>query len=97
MGLEEVKKMVRVWFEMNKEEGLYEMDVEVFGGYVKRVVMVERDMEKVRGLVRWLGWLVEEEMEMEEGRKGWEEVVEGIRGFVGEGVKERGLGGLDIG
>ncbi|CAP69360.1 uncharacterized protein PODANS_1_10240 [Podospora anserina S mat+] len=96
-GLEEVKKMVRAWFEMNKEEGPHEMDVEVFGGYVKRVVTVERDMEKARGLVRWLGWLVEEETETEEGRKGWEEAVEGIRGFVGEGVKERGLGGLDTG
>ncbi|KAK4205306.1 putative DNA repair protein REV1 [Triangularia verruculosa] len=94
--LAEVKKMVRAWHEMSRDEGPHETDVEVFGKYVKRVVTEEKDMEKARLLVKWLGWLVEEETETEEGVRGWREAVEVIKGVVQKGVGERGLGGMDI-
>ncbi|KAK0729150.1 hypothetical protein B0T21DRAFT_335756 [Apiosordaria backusii] len=93
----EIKSMIRAWHAMSRDEGPHETDVEVFGKYVKRLVTEERDMDKARGLIKWLGWLVEEETVTDKGREGWKEAVEDIKGVVREGVRERGLGGVDFG
>jgi DNA repair protein REV1 len=95
-SLEEIKDMVGVWHETTREDGPHRADVEVFERYVARVVLEERDMEKARVLVRWLGWVVEEGAEGA-GKEGWREAVEAVKGAVQGAMRERGLGYMDFG
>lgn len=87
-------------------EGPNEEDVDVLVHYLHDVVVLERDMDKASGLVRWFGEVVAEaEEEMVRGREGkevgsrigeglreWKRaVVRGAREGVGSGCKERGI------
>ncbi|KAK3941534.1 hypothetical protein QBC46DRAFT_340453 [Diplogelasinospora grovesii] len=76
--LQAVKDMLTAWHSETVDIGPHEDDVEVLKTYVKRVVTVEKDMEKARRLVKWLDWTVEEEglddnEEEEEEEQGEEE------------------------
>ncbi|KAK4033136.1 hypothetical protein C8A01DRAFT_40423 [Parachaetomium inaequale] len=95
-SLAEVKEMVGVWHEATQDEGPHRADVEVFERYVARVVAEERDMEKARVLVRWLGWVVEEGVEGA-GRESWREAVGAVKRAVQGAMGERGLGEMDFG
>jgi DNA repair protein REV1 len=95
-SVKEVKEMVGVWHEATREEGPHRADVEVFERYVARVVGEERDMEKARVLVKWLGWLVEEGGEGV-GKESWREAVVAVKGAVQGAMRERGLGVMDFG
>ncbi|KAK4105466.1 DNA repair protein [Parathielavia hyrcaniae] len=94
-SLKDVKDMVTVWHDATRAEGPHRADVEVFERYVARVVKEERDMEKARVLVKWLGWLVEEEGEEGAGKSSWREAVERVEGAVQAAMKERRL--MDFG
>ncbi|KAK3300928.1 uncharacterized protein B0H64DRAFT_428886 [Chaetomium fimeti] len=95
-SVKEVKEMVGVWHEATRDEGPHRADVEVFERYVARVVGEERDMEKARVLVKWLGWLVEEGEEGA-GKESWREAVVAVKGAVQGAMRERGLGVMDFG
>ncbi|KAH6854244.1 hypothetical protein B0I37DRAFT_441278 [Chaetomium sp. MPI-CAGE-AT-0009] len=95
-SLKEVKEMVGVWHEATRDEGPHRADVEVFERYVARVVAEERDMEKARVLVKWLGWLVEEGAEGV-GKESWREAVVAVKSAVQGAMRERGLGVMDFG
>jgi DNA repair protein REV1 len=96
--------MVAAWHRATYAEGPHAADVEVFARYVARVVTEERDMEKARILVRWLGWVVEEEEEegdnaggQSAGKESWREAVGVVKAAVQGAMRERGLGPLDFG
>ncbi|AEO53961.1 hypothetical protein MYCTH_2295926 [Thermothelomyces thermophilus ATCC 42464] len=95
-SVKEVKEMVGVWHGATQEEGPHQADVEVFEKYLAMVVVEERDMEKARMLVRWLGWLVEEGPEGS-GKESWREAVGTVKAAVQRAVKERSLGAMDFG
>jgi DNA repair protein REV1 len=68
--------------------------------YLRRVVVEERDLGKVVGVVRWIGWLVDGDDDNEgasEGVKAWRGALESIKENVQSAVQERGLGKLDLG
>ncbi|KAL4869521.1 hypothetical protein BDV12DRAFT_82499 [Aspergillus spectabilis] len=48
------------WHAAFAEEGPFMEDVEAFKGYLRRVVVEERDVDKAVSVVKWLGWLVED-------------------------------------
>ncbi|KAK3388861.1 hypothetical protein B0T20DRAFT_424596 [Sordaria brevicollis] len=49
-----VKNMIKTWYAFSKhEEGPSKVDLEVLEEYLFKVVMLERDMEKARLLVKW--------------------------------------------
>ena len=95
-SLADVKDMVRVWHGATQAEGPHGADVEVFARYVARVVGEERDMEKARVLVRWLGWVVEEGVEGG-GKVSWREAVGVVEAAVQGAMRERGLGEMVFG
>jgi DNA repair protein REV1 len=64
--------------------------------YLRRVVLDERDMAKVVGIIRWIRWLIDESDEHNEGTKAWEQALEGIKEQVQSAVKERGLGRMEL-
>ncbi len=89
--LPELREAVSAWVEEFREEGPYGEDVDALVGYLERVVREERDMAKAVGVVRWLGWVVDEMVEG--GEKGaWGTAVGRVRSGVQEAVRGRGLG-----
>ncbi|KAL4929846.1 putative DNA damage repair protein Mus42 [Aspergillus undulatus] len=49
------------WHTAFAEEGPFRDDVDALAGYLKRVVVDERDVDKAVSVVKWLVWLVEDE------------------------------------
>jgi DNA repair protein REV1 len=64
--------------------------------YLRRVILDERDMGKVVGVVRWIRWLIDESDEDNEGTEQWVQALEGIKEKVHAAVKERGLGRMEL-
>ncbi|KAI1431512.1 impB/mucB/samB family protein [Xylaria sp. CBS 124048] len=95
--LPEIRDMLSVWHRETSDEGPHQKDVEVFGKYLSRVVLEERDMDKAQKLVKWLDFLNDEnESESHVGKKAWRAVVMDIKVNVQDAVRSRGLGPLDI-
>ena len=92
----DVKELLRSWFEGTKKGGPHRGDVEVFEKYLRRVIEEERDMEKARNLVRWLGWTVEEAADGV-GKLEWRKAMDSVKEAAQEAMKARGLGPMDLG
>ena len=93
--LPQLRETLRAWFEEFRQEGPHPDDVGAMERYLKRVVLDERDLGKVQGLIRWLGWLVDCG-EDNAGTRSWGEALEGMKVKVQEAVKERELGRLEL-
>ncbi|TLD35149.1 Allantoinase [Venturia nashicola] len=97
-ALPELRDAIEQWALEFRDEGPYREDTDALGTYLRRVVVDEGDIAKAVDAVKWLGWLVEEEL-VEEGdaRGGWERAVEVVREVVRDAVKIRGLGKVGFG
>lgn len=97
-ALPELRDAIEQWAVEFRDEGPYREDTDALGTYLTRVVVDEGDIAKAVGVVKWLAWLVEEEL-VEEGDAGgmWEGAVEVVRGCVRDAVRRRGLGKVDFG
>jgi DNA repair protein REV1 len=101
--LSELRETLSAWFEEFRGEGPHPDDVGAMERYLRRVVLEERDVGKVVGVVKWLGWLVDCSDDENggsgngsEGLKIWTRALEGIKRKVQDAVKERGLGRLEL-
>lgn len=70
----------------------YPEDVDALATYLRKVVLIEKNMQKAVSLVKWVGWLVAEMEERARERGGWGAVVERLKSAVEEAVGERGIG-----
>ncbi|KAL7628619.1 deoxycytidyl transferase [Parahypoxylon ruwenzoriense] len=98
-GLPEIRDMLSVWHRETRAEGPHRRDVEMLEKYLVRVVLEEKDMDKVLKLVRWLDYLVEndeDEDEFSAGLDAWRDAVGCVKQEVQNVVRSRGLGPLDI-
>ncbi|GAM85297.1 hypothetical protein ANO11243_033010 [Dothideomycetidae sp. 11243] len=98
--LKDVREVLRKWTQEFWDDDPFPEDVEVLVGYLRDVVLVERDLDKAVRVVKWLTWLVEEDScdrwLGDEMRARWEGVVSRVRLGVQEVVAERGLGAVDF-
>jgi DNA repair protein REV1 len=96
-SLPELREAISEWAQEFRGEGPYREDTEALCKYIGRVVGEEGDMAKAVGAVKWLGWVVEEEL-CEEGdaREKWAEALQMVKEDVQRAVKERGLGGVKL-
>jgi DNA repair protein REV1 len=94
--LPQLRDTLTAWYKEFAEEGPHPDDVAAMERYLRRVVIDERDMGKVASLVRWLGWLIDESDNDNEGTRAWKTVLEGMKEKVQSAVKERGLGLLEL-
>ncbi|KAI1127696.1 impB/mucB/samB family protein [Nemania abortiva] len=95
--LVEIRDMLNVWYQETSDDGPHQRDVEVFGEYLAKVIVEERDMDKAQKLIRWLDFLVDEDESGDHpGREAWRAVVMDIKQQAQEAVQSRGLGRLDI-
>ena len=100
----EIRSMMEGWFAAAKGDQPERRDVDLVKDFLKRLVVVELNMEKASIACRVFGRIVEEgfreeEEEEEEGEEvdeGWRDVVTELIEAVQEGVRERGYGPLDI-
>ncbi|KAG0635542.1 hypothetical protein HOY80DRAFT_1004229 [Tuber brumale] len=102
-NIAEIRDMMEGWFAVAKGGQPDRRDVDLVKSFLKRLVVVELNMEKASTACRIIRRIVEEGFQEEEEGEGEEEVDEGWRGVVGElidavqeGVRERGYGPLDI-
>ncbi|KAK3695398.1 hypothetical protein B0T22DRAFT_104550 [Podospora appendiculata] len=95
-SLKEVKGTVLTWYNVSQKKGPHREDVEVFEKYLANVILEERDMEKVRMLMKWLAWTVED-MADGDGKLGWRKALVDIKKAVQQAMGSRGLGPMDFG
>ncbi|KAI0863073.1 impB/mucB/samB family protein [Xylaria cubensis] len=93
----EIRDMLNVWHKETSDDGPHQRDVEVFKKYLVKVILEERDMDKVQKLIKWLDFLMDEdESEEHRGKEAWRVVIGDIKRAVQNAVQSRGLGPLDI-
>lgn len=93
----EIRETLDAWHARTRGSGPHEDDVRMLEGYLRGVVLEERNAEKATSLVKWLEWLVTAEGQEEgKGWKAWERALAGVKGVVRGAARERGLGELDI-
>ncbi|KAI4601396.1 deoxycytidyl transferase [Pestalotiopsis sp. 9143b] len=95
-SLSDIRDMLNVWHKETAAEGPHRRDIEMLEKYLARVVLEERDMDKVTKLVQWLDYLVEEDEAESRGKASWRAVVQGVKTEVQNAVKQRGQGSLDM-
>lgn len=93
--LEELRETLSAWYAEFEREGPHPEDVAAMERYLRRVVVDEKDMAKVVGVVKWIAWLVDGNT-YDDGAQVWKESLESIRDKVQGAVRERGLGKLDL-
>ena len=91
-SLPELRDAVSAWFETFAEESPEDEDVEALIGYLRRVVLEEKDMVKAVGVVKWLKWVVEEGNGISVWAGAVKQIEEGVQGA----VKARGLGRIEF-
>jgi len=95
--LEELRLTLDTWYHEFRQDGPHPDDVAAMERYLRRVIVEEKDMAKVVGVVKWIAWLVDEDDDNDnESSRIWHESVENIKAKVQNAVKERGLGRLDL-
>ncbi|KAJ6445866.1 telomerase reverse transcriptase [Purpureocillium lavendulum] len=90
----EIKDMLDAWHNETRSEGPHGGDVEVFESYLTRVVLEERDLEKVVILMRWLELIVEQDGQSGKGLEEWRRARNQLEEAVQAAVKQRGLAPL---
>lgn len=95
-SLPELRETLEQWHEEFKDEGPHADDIGALERYLRRVILEERNMEKVVSIMRWLDWIIDQEAGNGVGGKAWRSALDGIYIKVQEAVSERGLGRLKI-
>ncbi|KAF7895323.1 hypothetical protein EAF00_007137 [Botryotinia globosa] len=94
--LEELRETLTIWYREFESEGPHPDDVSAMERYLRRVILDERDLAKVVGVVKWLGWLIDDSEAVGKGKRHWEKAYVDVCCKIQEAVKERGLGRLDF-
>ncbi|KAF2436116.1 DNA repair protein [Tothia fuscella] len=94
--LPELRDAISEWVTEFKDDGPYEEDTVALGRYLGRVVSEEGDMNKAVQAVKWLIWVLEEDVD-EDAKGKWKEPLEVVKDAVRTAVKGRGLGAIDFG
>jgi len=51
-----LRDLISQWFDELGGEGPAHEDVDLLGGYLRKVVLAEKDLRKAEGVVRWFLW-----------------------------------------
>ncbi|KAI6250284.1 DNA repair protein rev1 [Erysiphe necator] len=99
-SLPELRETTSAWYYECASDGPHPEDVAAMVRYLRRVVLDERDMAKVVGLIRWLDYLITEGICSDgiesSGRQAWISAHNTIKDSIQSAVQERGLGKLEF-
>lgn len=103
----DLRDALDAWHASFESDGPFRDDVESLSGYLGRVVLEERDVDKAVSVVNWLAWLVgdgksegqdevaQNQSENLEGSSqsavSWDQALQILRDGVGDAVQARGL------
>lgn len=89
----ELREAISEWVLEFRDEGPYKEDTDALATYLRSVIADEGDMNKAMTAVKWLAWVVEEELGEEgDAMEEWVKALVFIKDGVQKSVKERGLG-----
>jgi DNA repair protein REV1 len=95
--LPELRDAISEWGHEFRAEGPYKEDLDALCTYLHNVITEEGDMNKAATAVRWLTWVVEEELvEEKDARAQWTDALDHVNSSVQKSVKERGLGKVKL-
>jgi DNA repair protein REV1 len=94
-ALPELREAISDWVNEFKDDGPYEEDTAALGRYLGRVVAEEGNMGKAVQAVKWLVWVLSEDVG-DEGRGKWKDALEHVKSSVRDSVKGRRLGAVDF-
>jgi DNA repair protein REV1 len=91
--LSDLRNLISNWFEELRDEGPAEEDVELLGNYLRKVVLIEKDLRKAEAVVRWfllccqnIGATMDE----------WYAAGQRLGDHVNEACVERGVGRINF-
>lgn len=88
-----LRNLISMWFTEFRNEGPAEEDVELLGGYLRKVVLIEKDLRKAEAVVNWfLLCCRETEPAMDE----WWNAGQRLGDHVNDACKERGVGKISF-
>lgn len=91
--LPDLRNLISMWFEELRDEGPADEDVVLLGHYLKKVVLVEKDLRKAEALVNWFLYCCKEQgRAMDE----WWAAGQKLGKLVNEACLERGLGSINF-
>ena len=91
--LEDLRDLISMWFEEFRDEGPAEEDVELLGAYLRKVVLIEKDLRKAEAVVRWFLYSCKDVgVAMDE----WWFSGQRLGDYVNEACKERGMQRIDF-
>ncbi|KAK8206777.1 deoxycytidyl transferase [Zalaria obscura] len=100
----DLRGAVREWVREFTDEEPWREDVEALASYLGLVVSEEKDLDKAVRVARWLSWVVDEDIEQQDGstasqgkmKEVWKDIVKRVKDAIEEAVKTRGLGPVDF-
>lgn len=91
--LSDLRNLISMWFKELCDEGPAEEDVELLGNYLRKVVLIEKDMRKAEAVVRWFLWCCRDAgPTMDE----WYAAGQRLGDHVNEACTERGAGRINF-
>ncbi|KAK3709002.1 deoxycytidyl transferase [Vermiconidia calcicola] len=96
-ALPDLRDAVKAWYHEFKDEGPYDEDVQALSKYLHDVILEERDLEKAVAVVKWLGWLLDNDDVPTATESLWKQARRIIEESVQVAVANRGLGKVDFG
>ena len=92
--LPELRDLISRWFEELRDEGPAEEDVELLGRYLRKVVLIEKDMRKTEAVVKWFRWCCRETGGVVQDE--WWAAGIRLTEHVNDACMERGVGKIDF-
>ncbi|EOA83271.1 deoxycytidyl transferase [Exserohilum turcicum] len=95
----DLRRAMRIWISAFHDEAPYEQDVAALIKYLRKVVIEERDMNKVVSLVKWIDYVIDDETDAnpEFARQPWQMSLATIKDGVMKACNEKGLGSVSFG
>jgi len=87
---EDIRNLITMWFDELREEGPADEDVDLLGIYLRKVVMVEKDLRKAEAIVKW--FLLCCETAADE----WWAMGQRLADCVNDACMERGVGKINF-
>jgi DNA repair protein REV1 len=91
--LPDLRNLISMWFEELRDEGPAEEDVELLGSYLRKVVLIEKDIRKAGAVVKWFLWC---SREIGPAMDEWWVAGQRLGDYVNDACMERGVGKIDF-
>jgi DNA repair protein REV1 len=91
--LPDLRNLISMWFQELRDEGPADEDVELLGSYLRKVVLIEKDLRKAEAVVRWFLWCCRDAGAAVDE---WWSAGQRLGDHLNEACLERGVGRIDF-